>query len=187
MAQVNLEDCRKAGNVYRTNLEQLYMIEETMGKEVAGEFAKALVETVLCGHMSERNPTFEIMLMATRDASAKDKSRYEAKVVKREAERIANMQLKEIAEMLSQGRTQRDIAGELKIAVSTLANRIQIIKSDYPHLLGTSSELLDEEKGEGPQNTPSDEKDGYDYNIYGQRIVKPSAAPLDDGEEDFDF
>lgn len=67
----------------------------------------------------------------------KSNEAYCNKVKAEEEKRIEKLQLREIAEMLSNGVTQRVIADTLGVSLRTVAYRIGIMKAEFPSLYST--------------------------------------------------
>ena len=68
---------------------------------------------------------------------AKSNEAYCNKVKAEEEKRIEKLQLKEIAEMLSNGVTQQVIADTLGVSLRTVAYRIGIMKAEFPNIYST--------------------------------------------------
>ena len=65
---------------------------------------------------------------------AKSNEAYCNKVKAEEEKRIEKLQLKEIAEMMANGATQKVIADTLGVSLRTVAYRIGIMKADFPNI-----------------------------------------------------
>ena len=72
----------------------------------------------------------------------KSNEAYCNKVKAEEEKRIEKLQLKEIAEMLSNGVTQKVIADTLGVSVKTSEYRIKVMKAEFPNIYSASIKTL---------------------------------------------
>ena len=73
---------------------------------------------------------------------AKSNEAYCNKVKAEEEKRIEKLQLKEIAEMLSNGVTQKVIADTLGVSLKTIEYRIKVMKAEFPNIYSASIKTL---------------------------------------------
>ena len=73
---------------------------------------------------------------------AKSNEAFCNKVKAEKEKRIEKLQLKEIADMLSNGVTQQVIADTLGVSLKTVEYRIKVMKSDFPDIYSTSIKTL---------------------------------------------
>ena len=82
-------------------------------------------------------------LLKNREYTAeKSNKAYCNKVKSDEEKRIEKLQLKEIAEMLSNGVTQQVIADTLGVSLKTVEYRIKIMKAEFPNIYSASMKTL---------------------------------------------
>ena len=72
----------------------------------------------------------------------KSNEAYCNKVKAEEEKRIEKLQLKEIAEMLSNGVTQKVIADTLGVSLKTIEYRIKVMKAEFPNIYSASIKTL---------------------------------------------
>lgn len=82
-------------------------------------------------------------LLKNREYTAeKSNKAYCNKVKTEEEKRIEKLQLKEIADMLSNGVTQQVIADTLGVSLKTVEYRIRVMKAEFPNIYSTSTKTL---------------------------------------------
>lgn len=82
-------------------------------------------------------------LLKNREYTAeKSNKAYCNKVKTEEEKRIEKLQLKEIADMLSNGVTQQVIADTLGVSLKTVEYRIKVMKTEFPNIYSTSTKTL---------------------------------------------
>lgn len=82
-------------------------------------------------------------LLKNREYTAeKSNKAYCNKVKSEEEKRIEKLQLKEIAEMLSNGVTQQVIADTLGVSLKTVEYRIKVMKAEFPNIYSASMKTL---------------------------------------------
>ena len=85
------------------------------------------------------------------------------KVKAEKEKRIEKLQLKEIAEMLSNGVTQQVIADTLGVSLKTVEYRIKVMKSDFPDIYSTSIKTLKTLKN--PKKPQYNENENENVNV----------------------
>ena len=82
-------------------------------------------------------------LLKNREYTAeKSNKAYCNKVKSEEEKRIEKLQLKEIADMLSNGVTQQVIADTLGVSLKTVEYRIKVMKAEFPNIYSASMKTL---------------------------------------------
>ena len=123
-----------------TALINLVDFENAIDLYEDGEVEKALelmfgVTTLGLGGKFETDDKEIRRLLKNREYTAeKSNKAYCNKVKSEEEKRIEKLQLKEIADMLSNGVTQQVIADTLGVSLRTVAYRIGIMKAEFPSL-----------------------------------------------------
>ena len=92
----------------------------------------------------------------------KSNEAYCNKVKAEEEKRIEKLQLKEIAEMLSNGVTQKVIADTLGVSLKTIEYRIKVMKAEFPNIYSASIKTLKTLKN--PKKPQYNENDNVNEN-----------------------
>ena len=110
---------------------------------------------------------------------AKSNEAYCNKVKAEEEKRIEKLQLREIAEMLSNGVTQQVIADTLGVSLKTIEYRIKVMKADFPNIYSASIKTLktlkNPKKPQYNENVNENVKDNVNENENENDNVKVSA------------
>ena len=130
----NLDACRDSAVIYSSVLEQIEMLYED-DTELAGEFAIAAIQTVLSGDTTTDNKMIKVMLKQLQQSALKNQERYELSRESKWEYKAKDLRLDEIAELVNEGMSVREIEQQLDIPKSTVSYRFGIIKKDYPELL----------------------------------------------------
>lgn len=130
----NLDACRDSAVIYSSVLEQIEMLYED-DTELAGEFAIAAIQTVLSGDTTTDNKMIKVMLKQLQQSALKNQERYELSRESKREYKAKDLRLDEIAELVNEGLSVREIEQELGIPKSTVSYRLGVIKKDYPELL----------------------------------------------------
>ena len=130
----NLDACRDSAVIYSSVLEQIEMLYED-DTELAGEFAIAAIQTVLSGDTTTDNKMIKVMLNQLQQSALKNQERYELSRESKREYKAKDLRLDEIAELVNEGMSVREIEQQLDIPKSTVSYRFGIIKKDYPELL----------------------------------------------------
>ena len=130
----NLDACRDSAVIYSSVLEQIEMLYED-DTELAGEFAIAAIQTVLSGDTTTDNKMIKVMLKQLQQSALKNQERYELSRESKREYKAKDLRLDEIAELVNEGMSVREIEQQLDIPKSTVSYRFGIIKKDYPELL----------------------------------------------------
>lgn len=130
----NLDACRDSAVIYSSVLEQIEMLYED-DTELAGEFAIAAIQTVLSGDTTTDNKMIKVMLKQLQQSALKNQERYELSRESKREYKAKDLRLEEIAELVNEGMSVREIEQQLDIPKSTVSYRLGIIKKDYPELL----------------------------------------------------
>lgn len=130
----NLDACRDSAVIYSSVLEQIEMLYED-DTELAGEFAIAAIQTVLSGDTTTDNKMIKVMLKQLQQSALKNQERYELSRESKREYKAKDLRLDEIAELVNEGMSVREIEQQLDIPKSTVSYRLGIIKKDYPELL----------------------------------------------------
>ena len=130
----NLDACRDSAVIYSSVLEQIEMLYED-DTELAGEFAIAAIQTVLSGDTTTDNKMIKVMLKQLQQSALKNQERYELSRESKREYKAKDLRLDEIAELVNEGMSVREIEQQLDIPKSTVSYRFGIIKNDYPELL----------------------------------------------------
>ena len=130
----NLDACRDSAVIYSSVLEQIEMLYED-DTELAGESAIAAIQTVLSGDTTTYNKMIKVMLKQLQQSALKNQERYELSRESKREYKAKDLRLDEIAELVNEGMSVREIEQQLDIPKSTVSYRFGIIKKDYPELL----------------------------------------------------
>ena len=130
----NLDACRDSAVIYSSVLEQIEMLYED-DTELAGEFAIAAIQTVLSGDTTTYNKMIKVMLKQLQQSALNNQERYELSRESKREYKAKDLRLDEIAELVNEGMSVREIEQQLDIPKSTVSYRFGIIKKDYPELL----------------------------------------------------
>ena len=109
---------------------------------------------------------------------AKSNEAYCNKVKAKEEKRIEKLQLKEIAEMLSNGVTQQVIADTLGVSLKTIEYRIKVMKAEFPNIYSSSIKTLKTLKNPKKPQYNDNVKDNVNENENENDNVKVSAEGL---------
>ena len=154
--------------VYLTTLEQIKKIYEKNPAQ-AGELAIAAIEVALSGGHSSDDYMIDVILEQAKYLSTKNKESYEKTVDAKKEKRIAELQLREIIELMEQGFNQTQIAAKLGTSKQNVSKRVSIIRSTYPELLSTSQpNLVDDNK---KQLTTTGQLELVDDNLTEETLV----------------
>lgn len=132
--EFDFENCRDSAVIYSSVLEQIEMLYED-DTELAGEFAIAAIQTVLSGDTTTDNKMIKVMLKQLQQSALKNQERYELSRESKREYKAKDLRLDEIAELVNEGLSVREIEQQLDIPKSTVSYRLGIIKKDYPELL----------------------------------------------------
>ena len=131
-----------------TALINLVDFENAIDLYEDGEVEKALelmfgVTTLGLGGKFETDDKEIRRLLKNREYTAeKSNKAYCNKVKSEEEKRIEKLQLKEIADMLSNGVTQQVIADTLGVSLKTVEYRIKVMKAEFPNIYSASMKTL---------------------------------------------
>ena len=131
-----------------TALINLVDFENAIDLYEDGEVEKALelmfgVTTLGLGGKFETDDKEIRRLLKNREYTAeKSNKAYCNKIKTEEEKRIEKLQLKEIAEMLSNGVTQQVIADTLGVSLKTVEYRIKVMKAEFPNIYSASMKTL---------------------------------------------
>ena len=131
-----------------TALINLVDFENAIDLYEDGEVEKALelmfgVTTLGLGGKFETDDKEIRRLLKNREYTAeKSNKAYCNKVKTEEEKRIEKLQLKEIADMLSNGVTQQVIADTLGVSLKTVEYRIKVMKAEFPNIYSASMKTL---------------------------------------------
>lgn len=134
ITEFDLDACRDSAVIYSSVLEQIEMLYED-DTELAGEFAIAAIQTVLSGDTTTDNKMIKVMLKQLQQSALKNQERYELSRESKREYKAKDLRLDEIAELVNEGLSVREIEQQLDIPKSTVSYRLGIIKKDYPELL----------------------------------------------------
>lgn len=134
ITEFDLDACRDSAVIYSSVLEQIEMLYED-DTELAGEFAIAAIQTVLSGDTTTDNKMIKVMLKQLQQSALKNQERYELSRESKREYKAKDLRLGEIAELVNEGLSVREIEQQLDIPKSTVSYRLGIIKKDYPELL----------------------------------------------------
>ena len=134
ITEFDLDACRDSAVIYSSVLEQIEMLYED-DTELAGEFAIAAIQTVLSGDTTTDNKMIKVMLKQLQQSALKNQERYELSRESKREYKAKDLRLEEIAELVNEGLSVREIEQQLDIPKSTVSYRLGIIKKDYPELL----------------------------------------------------
>ena len=133
-------EIRTSGLVYNSVFEQIKELYE-YNPEQAGELAISAIELVLTGDISSDDVMVRMML--------------------KPMQKISEMKLDKIAELLAAGYKQREIGERLGLSQQMVSYRINTIKMKYPELLQTDSTKIQTNS----TNTLQKNKDTKDTNF----------------------
>ena len=106
-----------------------------MDPDKAGELAISAIELVLTGQISSDDPMIDALLQPLLVMRDKDENEYNLKQEAANNKKIADLKLREIAELHIAGYSQAQIGERLGIKQQTISYRLNVIKSKYPELL----------------------------------------------------
>lgn len=127
--------------IYHTTLDQIKKIYEKNPQQ-AGELAIAAIEVALSGEHSSDDYMIDVILEQAKYLSTKNKESYEKTVDAKKEKRIAELQLREIVELMSQGFNQTQIGIKLGTTKQNISKRVGIMRAQFPELLTTSQPIL---------------------------------------------
>ena len=127
--------------IYFTTLEQIKKIYK-QNPQQAGELAIAAIEVALAGEHSSDDYMIDVILEQAKYLSTKNKESYEKAVDAKKEKRIAELQLREIAELMAQGFNQTQIGTKLGTSKQNISKRVGIMRAQFPELLTTSQPIL---------------------------------------------
>jgi transcriptional regulator with XRE-family HTH domain len=130
----NFDNCTDSGVVFRSVLEQIEMIYED-DPALAGEFAIAAIHIILTNENNSNDKVVRLSLKQMEAVAANNRSKRESKVTASREAKIKNKKLDIIAELHSQGLTQKQIAAEVGESQQTVSNRLGMIRAEFPELL----------------------------------------------------
>lgn len=130
-ALINLVDFENAIDLYEDG-EVEKALELMFGVTILG----------LGGKFETDNKEIRRLLKNREYTAEKSNKAYCNKVKTEEEKRIEKLQLKEIADMLSNGVTQQVIADTLGVSLKTVEYRIKVMKTEFPNIYTTSTKTL---------------------------------------------
>lgn len=130
-ALINLVDFENAIDLYEDG-EVEKALELMFGVTILG----------LGGKFETDNKEIRRLLKNREYTAEKSNKAYCNKVKTEEEKRIEKLQLKEIADMLSNGVTQQVIADTLGVSLKTVEYRIKVMKAEFPNIYSTSTKTL---------------------------------------------
>lgn len=127
-------EMRNSGIIYNSTFAQIKQMYE-VDPERAGELAISAIELVLTGELSSDDVMIAMLLEPMKKINENNQVKYDTKLEGAKAKKIAEMKLDKIAELVSQGRKQREIGELLGMSQQIVSYRVGLIKSSYPELL----------------------------------------------------
>ena len=127
-------ESRDSGVIYKSWFEQVKKVYEKNPEE-GGELAVSIMEQVLTGSYSSDNYLVDVILTQNKVIIDKDKDKWDREKAAKEQASIEKMKLKEIAEMLNNGATQKVIADTLGESPTTINYRVKQLRTKYQYLL----------------------------------------------------
>lgn len=132
-------EIRNSGIIYSSTFEQIKKMY-AVDPEQAGELAIAAIELVLTGQISSDDVMIELMLEPTKVINERNVEKYEHKVESGRSKKIHDQKLDQIADLISKGFKQREVAERLGLTQQVVSYRWSVIKSNYPELLQKNEE-----------------------------------------------
>jgi predicted transcriptional regulator len=104
--------------------------------------AISAIEMTLTGQFSSDDMIIELMLEPAKVMTQDNKDKYDQKVMNARQKKIVEQKLDQIADLLSRGYKQREIAERLGLTQQTVSYRAGVIKTNYPELLRAEEEEI---------------------------------------------
>ena len=127
-------EMRNSGIIYNSTFAQIKQMYE-VDPERAGELAISAIELVLTGELSSDDVMIAMLLEPMKKINENNQVKYDTKLEGAKAKKITEMKLDKIAELVRQGRKQREIGELLGMSQQIVSYRVGLIKTSYPELL----------------------------------------------------
>lgn len=128
-------EVRDSGLIYNSTLNQIRQLYQTDPAK-AGELAISAIELVLTGDTSTDDMMIDILLEPLKVVNVRNKNKWDAKVETAKQKKIESQKLDQIAALATAGIKQGQIAKQLGLTQQTVSNRLKLIRSEFPELLG---------------------------------------------------
>ena len=125
---------RDSGLVFGSSLNMIRKAYEE-DPVFAGELAISIIELTLTDEISTNDFNIGLALETLKPIISKHRERYDKKVESEKNYKRIKLSLDEIAELLSKGERQKDIADKLHISQQAVSKRIATMKMEYPEIL----------------------------------------------------
>lgn len=140
---------REGGGIYRSYYEKAKMLYEQDPMK-GGELAMSILEQLITGQISTDDVMIKIAMTEIIQTSDKKADEWDKKMEAQRQARIEKMSLDKIAQLYTQGRTQREIGSIIGVTQQVVSNRLQTIRKDFPELLATGDKAEESKVQEEP-------------------------------------
>lgn len=132
-------EMRDSSVIYGSSLKQIKEMYQ-IDPNTAGELAISIIEVAITGQMSTNNPLIKMALANFEDVANKNKKKWDDKTAKQREIRIEKLQLRKIAKLLREGKTQKEIAKLIGKAPSSVSEAVRILKTEFSDILSEFGE-----------------------------------------------